>query len=60
MSDIELCSGLGEFYHPTLDKEGKPHWCKNTGKKFDINSLEIEPFQRKSRRRAFKRLGIRP
>jgi hypothetical protein len=60
MSDIEPMSGYGEFYHPKVDKEGKPHWCKNSGKKFDTDSSEVEPFQKKGRRRALKRLGIRP
>jgi hypothetical protein len=58
--DCEPMSGGGEFYHPKEDKEGKPHWCRNAGKTFDINSLEMEPFQKKGRRRALRRLGIRP
>ena len=59
MPDIEPMSGLGEFYHPREDKEGKPHWCRNAGKTFTMDDMEVEPFQRKGRRRAQKRLGIR-
>jgi len=60
MSDAEPAAPGGEFYHPSLDKNNKPHTCKNAGKVFDMNDLEMEPFMRKSRRRALKRLGIRP
>lgn len=49
--------GLGEFWHPNLDKNEKPHKCKNAGRQFNTSSLELEPFLRKRERRVLKRLG---
>lgn len=59
MSDCEPCYRYGEFWHPLTNKKGKPHSCKNAGKYFDMTSPEIEPFMKKSRRRALKRMKIR-
>lgn len=60
MRDSEDMSPHGEFYHPTQDKDGKPHWCPNAGITFDTRHTEIVPFLPKARRRALKRMGIRP
>jgi len=60
MRDHEEMWKHGEFIHPSFDKEGKPHWCRNSGKTLDISSSELEPFLRKRDRRRNKRLGIRP
>lgn len=60
MQDAEPLCSSGEFYHPPLDKEGKPHWCRNAGITFTTRDLEIVPFLPKARRRALKRMGIRP
>ena len=55
MRDYEDMSRHGEFYHPKIDKNGKPYKCINAGKSFDVLSFEIEPFQRKRERRKDKR-----
>lgn len=60
MQDIEPASAHGEFWHPTKNKEGKPHPCKNEGKRFSTLSPEIEPFLRKAARRRNHRNGVRP
>jgi len=59
MMDIEPMSPHGEYWHPTLNKKGKPHSCVNAGKSFTDRNTEVEPFLRKGRRRALKRMGIR-
>jgi hypothetical protein len=59
MRDCEPMQFGGCFYHPTLDKEGKLHWCKNAGKSLDTSSLELEPFLRKRDRRRHKRIGLK-
>lgn len=59
MRDAEPLSSHGEFWHPSLDKEGKPHWCKNVGKVFTIRDTELLPFMSKKRRRYLKRAQIR-
>ena len=56
MNDAEPMDLGGEFYHPSLDKDNKPHWCKNAGHRLDTSSTEIEPFLRKRERRVLKRL----
>ena len=58
MNDCEPMDFGGCFYHPDKDKEGKPHWCPNTGKHFDTSDTELEPFLRKRERRFRKRNGI--
>lgn len=58
--DHEPSSHYGEFWHPSLDKAGKPHTCRNSGKMFGTQDLEIVPFLPKARRRFLKRAGIRP
>ena len=58
MKDCEPM-GFGEFWHPTLNKEGKPHKCKNAGKRFYTSDTEIEPFLRKRERRILNRLDLR-
>jgi hypothetical protein len=60
MVDCEPAICGGEFYHPSLDKDGKPHSCINTGKRFKDVDSEIEPFLRKRDRRRNKRNGVRP
>lgn len=60
MNDCEPCSPNGEYYHPSTDKRGKPHSCPNAGICFSQKHLEIVPFLRKSVRRRYKRLGVRP
>jgi hypothetical protein len=60
MKDCEPMSGNGEFYHPSEDKDGKPHWCRNSDKYLTVRDLELEPFLPKARRRALQRMGIRP
>jgi hypothetical protein len=60
MSDFEPMSPHGEYYHPKEDKNGKPHTCPNAGMTFTDRDKAIEPFLRKSVRRAHKRMGIRP
>ena len=60
MVDQEPLSSHGEFYHPDRDKNGKPHWCPNTGICFTTRNTELMPFMSKARRRALKRMGIRP
>jgi hypothetical protein len=59
MNDFEPGELGGCFYHPTLDKEDKLHWCKNAGKTLDTSSSEIEPFLRKRDRRRHKRIGLK-
>ena len=60
MVDIEPMSGSGEFWHPSIDKEKKPILCVNAGGMFHNWSSEVDPFLPKKRRRALKRMGIRP
>jgi hypothetical protein len=60
LNDCEPSTPHGEYYHPRENKEGKPHSCPNAGQMFTGRDLEIEPFLPKKRRRALKRLGIRP
>lgn len=60
IQDGEPSSHSGEFWHPQFDKEGKPHWCRNAGKLFRAQDMEIVPFIRKKQRRNLKRLGIAP
>ena len=61
LADFEPGDHRPDYVHPRLDKEGKPHWCPNAGKEFsNENDPELEPFLRKGRRRALKRMGIKP
>jgi len=60
LNDCEPSTFHGEFWHPSKDKEGKPHWCKNAGKRFSTQDIELEPFLKKSIRRYNKRNNIRP
>ena len=60
ISDCEPSSSYGEFYHPSTDKDGKPHWCPNAGRMFGTQDMELVPFMPKSRRRYLKRAGITP
>jgi hypothetical protein len=57
MNDCEPMDLGGEFYHPSLDKAGKPHKCVNSGKNFNTTDSELEPFLRKRERRVLKRLN---
>lgn len=56
MFDVEPESSYGQFYHPRLDKKGKPHWCPNAGKCLNTQDKELEPFLRKAERRRNKRI----
>lgn len=55
LNDCDPFSKNGEFWHPKEDKEGKPHWCKNAGLCFNVQSLDLEPFLKKKVRRYNKR-----
>lgn len=44
MNDCEPMDLGGCFYHPTKDKEGKPHWCQNSGKQFSSFNTELRTF----------------
>jgi hypothetical protein len=55
MDDSEPMSAMGEFYHPTLDKNGAPRRCRHKGQSFYIDSDEVEPFMRKRTRRTSRR-----
>ena len=59
MKDCEPMSHYGEFWHPDLDKKGKPHSCPNSGLCFSTYHTEIVPFLRKAERRRMKRHGQR-
>jgi hypothetical protein len=59
MSDSEPGFTHGEFYHGAKPHQTRAMACVNNGKTFDQRHAEIEPFLRKSRRRALKRAGIR-
>lgn len=59
MRDCEPSSHYGEFYHPSLDKKGKPHSCPNTGMCFSTYHTELVPFLHKAERRRMKRHGQR-
>ncbi len=60
MVDYEPMSSDGEFWHPDKNKKGKPHNCKNAGKRFSLSDTkEIMPFERKKIRRAAKRAGTK-
>ena len=59
MRDCEPSSHYGEFYHPHLDKKGKPHSCPNADMCFSTYHTEIVPFLRKAERRRMKRHGQR-
>jgi len=60
LNDCEPASWRGEFWHPSVDKDGKPHWCPNAGKRFNTQDMELVPFMPKSRRRSLKKQGIVP
>lgn len=60
MHDIEPATANGEYWHPSQNKEGKPHRCINAGMKFTQKDLEIEPFLRKGVRARNRRNGVRP
>lgn len=60
MNDLEPMSPCGgEYWHPIIDKNGKPINCPNAGKSFHDDDREIEPFERKRVRRNAKRLKVR-
>jgi hypothetical protein len=48
LHDCEPCDRRGEFWHIG-------NKCKNSGKRFSTDDIEIEPFVRKRERRAEKR-----
>jgi hypothetical protein len=60
MRDIEPMSRYGEYWHPSIDKDGKSINCVNAGITFDQLNAEVEPFLRKRDRRRNKRNNIRP
>ncbi len=65
MRDSESALLEGRFHHHTgLDlktNKERPHVraCPNVGKTFSSSDLQVEPFLRKGRRRALKRMGVR-
>lgn len=60
MRDCEPCSPRGEFYHPRLDRNLKPHACPNAGKTLHLDDVkELAEFVRKRVRRRAKGLGVK-
>jgi hypothetical protein len=59
MTDCEPMSGFGEFWHLARPHQTRAKRCANEGKRFHTHNAEVEPFMRKSRRRALKRMGVR-
>ena len=62
MDDSEPMAREGEFNHANVHKDGTKSLCRNAGRAFYLarDNAEIEPFARKTVRRAAKRAGIRP
>jgi len=62
MDDSEPMACEGEFNHPGVHKDGTKSLCRNAGHPFYLgrDAAEVEPFARKTVRRAAKRAGIRP
>lgn len=55
MEDSEPCAPKGDFFHKKVFADGKANHCVNSGKVFREDDKEVEPFMRKSDRRAAKR-----
>jgi hypothetical protein len=60
MPDCEEMVAEGEFCHVARPDQTQALACLNANRSFGISSPEVTPFIRKARRRALKRLGIRP
>jgi hypothetical protein len=59
INDCEPMDSRAEFFHGAKPHQTRALACPNDLKTFYAESPEIEPFMRKSRRRALKRAGIR-
>lgn len=60
MPDCEEMVAEGEFCHVAKPHQTRAAVCVNANRSFGISSPEVTPFMRKARRRALKRLGVRP
>lgn len=60
MVDCEPMQSTGEFYHIARAHQTRAQRCINAGQQFSTDNAELLPFLPKARRRALKRMGIRP
>lgn len=61
MKDLEPMVVQGEFYHHDgIGDKPRVKACPNVNKIYRSNDPQVEPFLKKSRRRALKRMNIRP